>query len=534
MDLSFGKGQKKTNISVHFQFDASDGDEIRGVLKQIVDMLEVSSSSDNEFTLYLTFSSSSNPVYRVFPNSKRPSGATEKNQYSRLERSLVDYIVNKFSVHYIPSDKSTEQLYGDLVLPFLLRKAYQAMSPHLLLIANAMSDAAESLNTSLQEAGLSDVESSFNFPDDPKRFFKDVDFFLSDPDKTSVFNKGMGIQSAALLAAFNWITSEELSDGKEVIWLLEEPESYLHPELASQCDRLIDNLRAKSHVICTTHSLGFVPQDPAQVVGVVRDNGWTKVSRFKTYHEATDRIRKSLGVRFSDFYNMNHFNVLVEGETDREYLSFFCDKLRENALASVFPILTSRSISFLDQGGVAGLSGFVRATYQFVREERPCVVVLDGDSAGDKARRELQNYLGNKRIPFASNRNFVIVRDRFAIEGLFPDAWIIETYEAHPGWFDDFSVDSAGALLPFSIADGSKRQFMNEIVARAQSQPDLAWADRWITFLTVLERALRDEAIRVYEGEAEVAKLLAYSNSNDPASAIDEYQELLGDPILTA
>jgi len=533
-DLSFGQAQHRTNIALTFKVEPEDKSDFVNILNQIVDLLGVSSQIENEFTVYLTFSSSSNPVYRVFPNSKRPSPANEKSLYSRLERAFVDAIFAKFAVHYIPSDKSTEQLYSELVLPFLLRKAYSALSPHLSLIREVMLDASKSLNRSLSDAGLNNVKSSFSFPSDPRRFFKEVDFVLSDPNETSIFSKGMGIQSAALLAAFNWITTEEISDGKSVLWLLEEPESYLHPELASQCDRLIDDLRVRSQVICTTHSLGFVPQDPSQIIGVSRVDGWTKTQSFKTYHEATDRIRRSLGVRFSDFYNLNHFNILVEGETDREYLAFITKVIQDNDLSVVFPIITSGIVSFLDQGGVSGLQGFVRATYQFIRVERPCVVMLDGDDAGDKCRRDLQGFLGNKAIPFQANKQYVMVRDRFGIEGLFPDSWIKDSYESSPSWFSDYAIDSAGTLSSFNIGDSYKKSFMNALIKRAQSEETLDWADRWVTLLTALESALRSEAIRIYEGEAEVAKLLAFSTHPTPIEAVGGLQELLESPILSA
>jgi hypothetical protein len=114
-------------------------------------------------------------------------------------------------------------------------------------------------------------------------------------------------------------------------------------------------------------------------------NGWTTSRKFKTYHEATDRIRRSLGVRFSDFYNLNNFNVFVEGETDRDYLNFVLAKVAADPERVVdFPVLTSGQVSFLDQGGVKGIEGFLRATYEFIRKERPCFIMLDGDEAGDR------------------------------------------------------------------------------------------------------------------------------------------------------
>jgi len=160
--------------------------------------------------------------------------------------------------------------------------------------------------------------------------------------------------------------------------------------------------------------------------------------------------------------------------------------------------------------------------------------MLDGDDAGDKCRRDLQGFLGNKAIPFQANKQYVMVRDRFGIEGLFPDSWIKDSYESSPSWFSDYAIDSAGTLSSFNIGDSYKKSFMNALIKRAQSEETLDWADRWVTLLTALESALRSEAIRIYEGEAEVAKLLAFSTHPTPIEAVGGLQELLESPILSA
>jgi predicted ATP-dependent endonuclease of OLD family len=111
----------------------------------------------------------------------------------------------------------------------------------------------------------------------------------------------MGIQATALMASLLWVTEEEISRGKKVIWLLEEPESYLHPELAVNYDKILNKLREKSLVVTTTHSLIFVPQNPEMIVGTELVEGRTNVNTFKTYIDATKSLKKSLGVRFSDY-----------------------------------------------------------------------------------------------------------------------------------------------------------------------------------------------------------------------------------------
>lgn len=536
-DLSIGQGALQTSVSITFSREDTPRDEnIYAQFSALKDALEIAPDGQDEVTVYLTMSPTSRPIYRVFPNTKRPTQGSANAQYSKLERSFVDSILDSFSVHYIPSDKSTSQLYESLVLPFIFKKAFLAISPALGEIKTAMEITADTLTGALHGAGLSSMSCSFSFPNTPERFFREASFNISDPDEMSISEKGMGIQSAALLASFIWISNEEATMGKNVLWLLEEPESYLHPELAEQCRTLILKLRDVSQVVTTTHSLGFVPQDPKSIIGVERIDGWTKPTSFKTYAEATSRIRKSLGVKFSDFYNLNIYNLIVEGETDREYIQALIAK---NSLDSYqrrrFPILTSGQLSCLDQGGVKGVEGFVKVTYEFIRQERPAVIILDGDKAGDDCRRAIQNYLGNKGIHIVANQHYVSVRDRFAIEGLFPDSWILATYESNPNWFADFSMDAEGTLQPFGIKDDHKRQFLSAMIARVEVEPNLDWASRWLGALSVVESALAQESSRIYGQEAPAALLDEEASSHALAEGTPpEVTALWRDRVLEA
>src|SRR5690606_41136956 len=118
------------------------------------------------------------------------------------------------------------------------------------------------------------------------------------------------------------------------------------------------------------------------------------------------------------------------------------------------------------------------------------VIVFDGDEAGDKERRELQGFFTNQKIPFEPNQNYVSVRSRFPIEGLFPDQWIIELKEQHPSWFRSFSVDAAGELEPFQIDDHRKKNLQNSLLERAQNETNLDWARKFIQVLQRIDTAL--------------------------------------------
>ena len=492
-DLTFGAGRAKTSLVASFEGDGHQRDEgIYRLLDELHALLGTERHGSG-FTLSLQFSENSNPLYQFFPNAQKPGEPNLRTQYSRIERQLTRDLLSGFSFHYVPSAKSVADLYDDLLIPFLRRIAAGALEPHLDALRVQLRTVSDDLNAELARVGLDSLKASFAFPlNSVEEMFSTFDLNVSDPHETVLFRKGQGIQSTALLASLLWITSEETRQGLTTLWLIEEPESYLHPELTHACVQLLEQLRAESTVVVTTHSLSFVPTDPGQIVGADLGDGRTVLGRFPTYAAATARIRQSLGVRFSDFYNLGLANLLVEGQTDRELIDW-----ARRVLGADHDWPFASRAELLDYGGVKHLAGFLRATFEFIRAERPVVAVFDGDAAGTRERENLQQYFGQRQIPFQPNADFVSVRDRFPIEGLFPDGWIVEIYEAHPAWFQSFSVDALGNLEPFRIADGHKSQVQAELVLRAEGAGNSAWAERWIAFLSACDRGLASQASRL-------------------------------------
>lgn len=209
--------------------------------------------------------------------------------------------------------------------------------------------------------------------------------------------------------------------------------------------------------------------------------------------------------------------MLLEGPSDREYLQWVLEIIptEEN---SAWPNLRSEDSHFLDYGGVKHLAGFLRATWEFIRSETCAVSVFDGDPAGEKERKDLQHYFGKKAIPFQPNEDFVSVRKGFPIESLFPDFWIKETYENHPGWFDDFSVDASGELESFDLKDGSKKSFANHMKEKAATELSLDWAERWINVCTAIDSALKNRRDKL---EANKTMQSTVSVASAPSAAAD-------------
>lgn len=486
-DLTFGVGKARTSITATFDGDLQTDKEIYDEIDEL-HTLQGTTRSGTQISLTLYFTDTNTPVYSFFPNAKRPKANAPAAQYSRTHIALVNKLLNEFALHYVPSAKSVDQIYNNLVTPFLRRKVSKVMEPYIAEINSSLNEAASAINAELEAANLGKFQTSFALPGQSlEGLISSFDFMIEDTKRTPIQEKGMGVQTTALLAAFRWITSQERAEGRSVLWLLEEPESYLHPNLASSCNTILNNLATDSTVIKTTHSMAFVPQDPRLVKGTkLSEKGRTEIEGYKTYVEAVSTIRSALGVKFSDFYNLAPLNVFVEGPSDREIFDWIINKLPVDN----YPLHYLRTAKFEDFGGVKHLSGFLRATYQFIRKEHACVTVFDGDDAGERERRDLQNYFGGTKIPFEANKHFVSVRSRFAVEGLFPDQWIIDLHTNHPTWFDNFATDAAGTLEPFRIKDDKKSSVQSALIDRAKSEQTLAWIERFGKVCEVIDEAL--------------------------------------------
>lgn len=489
----------KTTVNITFtkEIDVPFDEEIFNEYEEIYDYLESEVFNPAEFTIYLTFNDD-NPNYQLHSNVKKK--ADKSGQYSTKQKSIISKVLDHFSVHYIASEKSVKEVFNNLITPLVSIELGKKIFEHKGIINSVFEETSETITKHLIDCDLPGYKFTIRPPEDEfSKMIKGFEFLLQDSIETNVFEKGMGIQTASLLACFLWVTEKENLTNKKVIWLLEEPESFLHPSLSETHKKLLDRLRRISIVINSTHSLQFVPQDPLKVLGsIIGDNG-TKINKFKTYTEATKSLRDTLGIEFSHFFNLGLYNVFCEGQTDRKYFLEIITKLPSVFEGEIieFPILTSGETKFLDFGGTSHLEGFLRATFEFIQKERPCISIFDGDSAGTKAINNLNGYFGNKSIPFRSNQEYISLKKDFEIEYYFPDEWLKEINHEHPGWFQTFILDVDTNISALEIKDSNKEQFQKEIFRRIASDKEFIWFKKWIQVLRIIEGSLLNQKLKL-------------------------------------
>ncbi|TGP47220.1 DUF2813 domain-containing protein [bacterium M00.F.Ca.ET.230.01.1.1] len=492
-DFPFSIKDEKTSLIATFSIIENEDKEFLEVYEELNNMLESPKEKTGSISLYLNFSKGSNPYYSFFPNEKRKK-STVQTQFSKKQIQATKIVLDKFVCHYVPSSKSIKELYGILLLPFIKKYISNILQDKFQDITTGLNSISEQFNKQIENAGISAFKTHLEIPTNIiEGMLSSFELKVEDNFITSIDKKGMGIQATTILSSFYWITEEETKLDKKIIWLIEEPESYLHPELANSCFKILDNLKNKSKIVITTHSLGFVGQNPKQIIGTVLENNFTKIIKFDSYQKATDTIRKNLGVKFSDFYNLNYYNVFMEGKSDREVFSWVLESLSPSENED-FEWEKVRKSSFLDFTGTTSLESFLSMAYEFINKERIAVSILDGDDAGIKAIKALSNKFGNQKISFHANEDYILLPNKLPLEGLFPQAWLQEIYENNENWFNSFIIDVENKISDFKIKDNHKEQVRRILIQKSEKEvnenSNYDWAKNFILIFNTLEKAI--------------------------------------------
>lgn len=495
-DLPFGLSGEQTSIVIAFHTTPEKDGDFLYKYQEVINLFEENKEIETGLiNLYLSFSSTGRSNYRFFTNDKVQSD--KRDEYRRLHEELISYFLSRFVCNYIPSEKNSTYLFNDFLLPHLKNNIGNLLQEHQSSVDQALLVVSKSISKNMHEAGLYDMNCMFSLPG---RLFSSAlskfDFFIDDGERTPFQQKGSGVQAATILACLEWITAQENNEGKDVVWLIEEPESYLHPGLAEACRNILERLSSSSDVFTTTHSMGFIPKCHAKVLqSSIGDKNGTLLKNLMGYSEATQSIRKALGMRFSDYYNLTEYNVFVEGKTDKALLQHVLSIVKPKGKSNNFQAL--RKASIMDFSGVSSLKDFLKSTYSFMTKERSIVAVFDGDEAGIRATGDLGSYFNNKDIAFNSNQDYIILPNRLPIEALFPTEWLEELASVQPKWIN-IQYDAYGKAISLNMQGDKKSNICEWLILRsteatASANGIYAWAQSFITIFTLLDKILLEK-----------------------------------------
>jgi predicted ATPase len=212
---------------------------------------------------------------------------------------------------------------------------------------------------------------------------------------------GTGVEQLLCLAAFV-ITGGKTSSRETLMFLLDEPHSYLHPDAERQLLAFL-NAHPEHAYVVATHSPILVNSVSASAITYIERSRNTDV-RSSTERIASD-VMESLGYKNSDFLFHNRL-IFVEGESDQLIVPILLNKRGSERLelaATGFPIIygvPGAGRPGTHRKNVRGLQETIlrceKLLAQFGRAEVPHFFLLDGDFTDEE--RALLEHLEERGI----------------------------------------------------------------------------------------------------------------------------------------
>ena len=217
-----------------------------------------------------------------------------------------------------------------------------------------------------------------------------VELTLYDKNDRKISAKGSGVQWILLMSIIKYLITR--SNTKTII-AIDEPEAFLQPTLQKRVAKILHGLLSENKnnsLIITTHSPHLIDINDLSNTylfhslydkrPITRRNNEifykikTSIKELSGFEKA-DAIKKQLGIERNDSWGVMPFNLMVEGEEDKAYLT------------SLFKLFGIEVPNILVAGGASKIKGYLQFMKEFCEDAqlsfKPRVnVILDYDLAG--------------------------------------------------------------------------------------------------------------------------------------------------------
>lgn len=256
---------------------------------------------------------------------------------------------------------------------------------------------AEGVGTFTEGLEVKDWEVKFIFP--KYEFLREaigtmVSLVMQDSNQKELEAKGSGIQRILPLSLIKYISE---NTKKTVIWWIDEPEAFLQPGLQKKVFEIIKDMSHNLEIFLTTHSHHFVDIGDLEAVFLFnarytkqsyrrkKDKEYIKISTEidkSSGYNKVQKIKDHLGISPNDSWEIMPYNLVVEGDEDRQYIS------------TLFKINTLDQPKILVADGADKFSGYLVFVNLFCEEQSitPKVLsILDFDKKGKSVLDSLKN-----------------------------------------------------------------------------------------------------------------------------------------------
>ena len=198
-----------------------------------------------------------------------------------------------------------------------------------------------------------DIKSNIAWKDAIKSV--DVSFQFNGDDKfIPMTHKGTGYRRLFMVARFRYLA--EKSKGNNIIYLIEEPETFLHPTAQQDLLKALKELSQENQVVTTTHSPVFAGATDVEGVVLCTKVGQSNYENVNVGNEQDFlfKVIDELGIKPS-FNLRDHFDkiLFVEGQDDGTFYKL---------IASILLNMDLKNILILPCGG-SSVESFINIEY---------------------------------------------------------------------------------------------------------------------------------------------------------------------------
>jgi len=227
----------------------------------------------------------------------------------------------------------------------------------------------------IDEIKITDLKHGFQGVNDVGKLIKKVKVVLDDGIISDATLKGSGTQRLLIFCLLRLIAEQRRDKHSEdTIFLIDEPDLHLHPQLQKQIKIIIEKLALNYPVIVATHSHLMIGKKVPQI-GIIKkiykENNIVKEEDISNEEKLFREIFTYLGYIPSDFLLPDNI-ILVSGKFDKLFLDKVIEILKNNKCTD--PDYINYDVSIIDVGG----DGQISKALNFINDLESAVNFFQG------------------------------------------------------------------------------------------------------------------------------------------------------------
>ena len=320
-----------------------------------------------------------------------------------------------------------------------LRKIEKEIESEMQLEAKSIKSYMDDYVSSLTKV---EIKPNFSWKDAIKSV--DVSFqFDGDSKPIPMSHKGAGYRRLFMVARFRYLA--EKSKGNNIIYLIEEPETYLHPSAQEDLLTAFRDLSYDNQIIITTHSPIFAGATDYTAILLCRKEGQSiyEHASEETKQNFIQKVISELGIKPSYNLRDHHEKILfVEGINDAKFYDMVSRKLLGESLKK-------EKILVLPFGGGENIESFLNIDY-FDKSGRELYLIIDSDKHLGNEEKQRQRAEEFKKKP--KSNSYILFRS--CIENYYHPRAFERVYKLHDDTFEQVKPeDNAICYIKSVVAE---------------------------------------------------------------------------------